>query len=146
MMDDTRIPAPGRPVTHPTASRRTALFIAGALLLAAAALRMASPQLITAAQASRALGMLVGAVVIVYANAVPKVLARLSPPHAAAAEQQAVRRFTGFALVIGGLAYIVAWAVAPIAQANLIAGLSLAATVAAVIGRVAFAAPHRSQP
>jgi hypothetical protein len=71
-------------------------------------------------------GVLMGTIILVFANAIPK--------QAASARRQATLRIVGRALVLGGLAYAVAWLVAPRAYALAIAtGCLLLATVYALV-------------
>jgi hypothetical protein len=52
------------------------------------------------------------------------------------AAEQSIRRFAGFSLVLGGLAYIVASLVAPFESAPVIAASLLGASVLLVLVRV----------
>ena len=108
---------------HDRAHLLRALVIAAALLLATAAIISASPAYISVDCAERVLGIMMGALVVMYANSAPKILSPLTASCSAEGEQ-ALRRFTGWALVLGGLGYMGAWLFAPIAHAALI-GLSL---------------------
>lgn len=107
------------------------LALASALLLATLAIKLVSPDYISADGAARALGVMLGALVVVVANKVPKMLAPLTAACSAAA-QQALRRLTGWALVLGGLGYIGAWLFAPIGAAPTIA-LTLLGTAFALV-------------
>jgi uncharacterized membrane protein len=92
-----------------------------------AALVWLTPATISPELSQRLLGALLGAVVVVYANAIPKAIASLtSKTRRSAAEEQAARRFAGWAMVVGGLAYMLAWLAAPIALARPIGGGLLA--------------------
>ena len=66
----------------------------------------------------------IGLVLVYQANAIPKSAAGRS------ANYQAVKRVTGWALVIGGFGYAAAWLFAPIDIAALV---SMAAVIAAII-------------
>lgn len=66
----------------------------------------------------------IGLVLVYQANLVPKSAAGRS------ANYQAVKRVTGWALVLGGLGYAAAWMFAPIEAAALV---SMAAVIAAII-------------
>jgi len=70
-----------------------ALLLAVSLLLAALSPDHLSPEL-----ARRLLGVLMGAVVVVYANAVPKALTPLILTRCDPGAEQAMRRFTGWSL------------------------------------------------
>ncbi len=100
------------------------LCAAAAILGVSAALAWASPEYLSDDTARRLLGVLLGAVVMVYSNAIPKLLAartRCSP-----AQDQAARRFAGWSLVLGGLAYMLAWIFLPLALAPVLGGGALA--------------------
>jgi hypothetical protein len=84
------------------------------------------------------MGVLLGAIVVVYANAVPKALTPLIQVRCELAEEQAMRRFTGWSLVLGGVAYALAWLSAPLESANMIAATCLGLAVLLVIGRFAW--------
>ena len=105
------------------------LIIAGALLGAALALRVLTPAHVDPETARRILGVLMGVVVIVYANEVPKLLPPLRRLKGDPAADQAMRRFTGWSLVLGGAGYAAAWASAPMAYANPLAGTLLGAAL-----------------
>lgn len=85
--------------------------------------------------ARRLWGVLLGAVVIVYANAAPKTLPPLARMRCDPAAEQALRRFTGWALVAGGLGYAAAWLFAPLQSARLLAAGSLGGALLLVVLR-----------
>jgi fructose-specific phosphotransferase system IIC component len=104
------------------------------MLIAAAGLRWLAPAYISEELGHRLFGILLGLFAAYYANAVPKLLKplpRLRDP----AREQALRRFTGWTLVIGAVAYVVAWIVVPIAQANTVAMSLLGTTFLIVLAR-----------
>ena len=110
------------------------LLVAALVLTAAVALRLLSPRHVSAELASRLLGILLGLVVAGYANTVPKALAPLTQVRCDPAAEQAVRRVTGWSMALGGLAYAVTWAIAPLAYATPIsAGLLGGAALLAVV-------------
>ncbi|MES2898331.1 MAG: hypothetical protein V4723_01320 [Pseudomonadota bacterium] len=111
------------------------LFAAAAVLACSALLVWASPEHISEETARRLLGVLLGAVVVAYSNSIPKVLAARARLRCSAAEEQAARRFAGWSLVLGGLAYVLAWMVAPLSVAGLIGGALLAIGVALALLR-----------
>ena len=124
--------------TAPNASIGRGLIIAGALLGAAAVLRVLSPDHLSPELARRMMGVLMGVVAVVYANAVPKALSpllQLRDP----AKEQAMRRFTGWCLVLGGTAYAVAWLIAPLESANVIAATLLGVSLLLVVMRFVWA-------
>jgi hypothetical protein len=114
------------------------LLIAGVLLAVAATLRLLSPDHLSPDFARRMMGVLLGIVVVVYANEVPKALSPLIQMRCDPAEEQAIRRFTGWSLVLGGVAYAAAWMVAPLGTANLAAGILLGAALVIVVVRCAW--------
>lgn len=120
------------------------LIVAGMLLGGAVLLERMSPAYISPDAARRMLGVLMGAVVVVYANAVPKALSPLLRMRCAPAAEQAMRRFTGWSLVLGGAGYAAAWAVAPMAHARLLAMGILGTAFLLVVLRLAQAMPGRS--
>lgn len=105
-----------------------AVLAAACILGASALLAWAAPAYLDPEWARRLAGVLLGAIVVVYANAIPKALAarmRCASPGA----DQAARRFAGWALVLGGLGYMLAWLAAPIGVAGMVGGLALGAAV-----------------
>jgi hypothetical protein len=115
------------------------LIVAGFLIGAAIALKVLSPEPIGPALASRLLGAVIGLVVVTYANDVPKALPSLATLRGDYAEDQAMRRFIGWSLTLGGLAYSAASLFAPLESANLLAMGLLAAALATSAVRVAIA-------
>lgn len=111
---------------------RTSL-IAALIVGAAAALRWLAPEYIEMETTKRLLGLLLGAVVVFYANTVPKLI--VSQSRHSPAVGQALRRFTGWALALGGIGYMLAWLVAPLDMANPIAGAVLASALLMVVIR-----------
>ncbi len=118
------------------------VIVAALLLAAAAAVSWVSPRYIDAEWHRRLFGVITGCVVLLYANAVPKALvplARLRNP----VIDQAMRRFAGWALVLGGVGYILAWLIAPIAAAWWVAAALLGTAVVVMIARLAWATRGR---
>lgn len=113
------------------------LIVAGGLLGAAVAIRLLTPAHLGAASAHRVMGVLMGAVVVLYANAVPKALTPLVRMRCDPGVEQALRRFTGWSLTLGGVAYVAVWAIAPLAYANLLAASLLGTALLLVVLRVA---------
>jgi hypothetical protein len=116
-----------------------ALLIAGGVLAISAALRLLSPEYISAELARRLLGILLGGLVVVYANAVPKALLPLLQLRCDPAAEQALRRRTGLTLLLGGVAYALAWLLAPLATAALVSATLLGAAVLLVLVRLGWA-------
>lgn len=111
--------------------------LAGAALIVAATalLRWAAPEYLSLEMARRLTGVLLGAVVVVYANAIPKSLMALARLRCSPAREQAARRFAGWSLVLGGLGYMAAALLAPLAIMHLLGGSILAVALAAAILR-----------
>ena len=119
-------------VAHPI--RRALLIAAGYLLLAVMLNELRRRHFVGAETVERLMGMLMGTVTIVSANAIPKRLVPLSRLSCDPAREQALRRFGGRVLFLGGLGYTLAFALAPIAIASTLAICLLAPAVVAVAG------------
>jgi len=114
---------------------RRALLIAAMYLLAAVTLNeLRRHHVVSAETVERLMGLLMGTVVIVSANAIPKRLVPLSRLSCDPAREQTLRRFGGRVLFLGGLGYTLAFALAPIAIAGSLAICLLAPAVVAVAG------------
>jgi hypothetical protein len=112
-----------------------ALAGAAVILAAAAILRRAMPEHIDPATAQRLVGVLLGLIVVVYANAIPKSLTALARLRCPPAGEQAARRFAGWSLVLGGAAYVAAALMAPLDVMHLAGGAVLAVALLAAILR-----------
>lgn len=112
------------------------LILAGVLIGVSLLLKHLSPRFLSPDAATRSSGVLMGAVVVVYANSAPKILKPLIETRCDPASDQAIRRFTGWSLVLGGAAYAAAWAIAPWKNADVLASGFLAASVLLVAARV----------
>ncbi len=112
------------------------LAIAAIILGTSLTVTALSPEYLSDDLARRLIGVMLGAVVLIYANAVPKALSPMIEARCNPADSQAIRRFTGWSLVLGGAAYSVAWMVAPIEHANAIAGGLLCFAVMIIIVRI----------
>lgn len=112
-----------------------ALGLAALILGAALAVSYArSAGLIGDDLGDRIVMVVLGLVVAVMNNAVPK---QLAPPRASAEAEalaQAVRRVGGWAMTLGGLAWAAIWAFAPIAAANPLAIAVMVAAMAVTAG------------
>jgi len=87
----------------------------------------------------RSLGFMMGAIVVASANTIPKKVS--------SARGLAVLRIAGWALVLGGAGYALAWLVVPLPYANDAALLALLlATIYGVAGVVWLSVKHRSLP
>lgn len=81
----------------------------------------------------RSTGFLMGAMVVFFANAVPKQTAKQT----GCARRQSAARVCGWSLVLGGLGYSVAWLFVPFAYADTVAVSLLASAVLYAIVRIA---------
>ena len=111
--------------------------VLGAMVIIAvsAALAWLAPHNISAEMSHRLLGAMLGAVVVVYSNAIPKLLVGSMSQRCSPAADQAARRFAGWSLVLGGIAYMLAWLLAPLELAGLIGGALLAAALLLAVAR-----------
>lgn len=117
----------------------SAITLAASMIAAAALVTWLKQQhLVDADMLTRATQVLIGLVLVVMANATPKRLDPLSGSLQSEARRQAGRRFAGWSLSLGGLAYAGAWLFAPLELAptlSLLAGatgLGLAVLYAAM--------------
>jgi hypothetical protein len=111
------------------------LINASFIILIAVALKLLSPDHISPDLATRLLGVLLGAVVTIYANDAPKALTPLLRMRCDPVAEQAMRRFTGWSLALGGIGYAAAWIFAPIDSASTIAICLLGASMLLVVAR-----------
>lgn len=118
------------------------LLLAVLFLGVAAALKL-SP--LDADLARRLIGILSGALVVFYSNYVPKKLSPLAAMRCDPATEQALRRFAGMSMVLGGIGYMLAWMVAPIGSAALIGGAVLGLALLLVVIRFVLAATSNPQ-
>ena len=117
---------------------RRALSLAALYLLTATVLNALRQHQIVSAEASvRLMGILMGLVMLVSANAIPKRLVPLARLSCDPVREQTLRRFAGRAMVLGCLGYALAYALAPIAIASKLAMCLLAPAVLVVAGIVA---------
>lgn len=115
---------------------RRALVLAIAILGIAWGLKLAvGADLIELDTQKRAIGVVMGLVLVLYANAVPKTLEPLTAGRCEPSTRQALQRFSGWILVLAGAAYSVAWAVLPLAYARPTAVLAVVAGLLVVVGR-----------
>lgn len=117
---------------------RRSLLIAALYLLAAFVLNELRQRHIVSAEAAvRLMGMVMGSVILVSANAIPKRLVPLARLSCDPAREQTLRRLGGWALVLGGLGYTLAYMLAPIAIASTLAVCLLSPAVVVVAGLMA---------
>jgi hypothetical protein len=86
--------------------------------------------------ALRSLGIACGLVIVFFGNIAPKKTACVDPASADAARKQALQRYSGWVLVLAGLANTGIWALAPIRQAALWSMVPLAAGLALIAVRI----------
>ncbi len=114
---------------------RRSLLIAAIYLTTAVLLNeLRQRHVVSAETVMRLMGMLMGAVVLVCANVIPKRLVPLASLSCDPAREQALRRLGAWALVLGGLGYTLAYALAPIAIAVTLATCLLLPAVLVVAG------------
>jgi len=112
------------------------LIVAGLFLQATIGLKWLSPDLLSAEMAHRLIGAVMGALVVFYANDVPKSLTPLVRMRCDPAGEQALRRFAGWSLALGGAAFGAASLFAPFESADAIAVSALGSSVLIVIARL----------
>ena len=122
--------------------RQVLLLTVGYLLLTWA-INVLGRHAIDPATAFRLNGMLTGAWLIGWANAMPKRLVPLEDLACDPARDQRLRRVAAWALVLGGLGYMLAFVLAPIAIAAPLAAALLAPSVLLVAGLAARCAWRR---
>jgi len=119
-----------RPLVH-------GLIVAALFLGVSATLRWLAPEYLSLDLVKRILGFLMGAVVVGYANAAPKTLSPYIRMRCDPAAEQAIRRFTGWTLALGGTAYALTWAIAPLDIADWLSMGFLGGALLLVLARVA---------
>ena len=125
--------------TNPSQTGRaigSALILAGIFLQASIALKWLTPDPLSAETAHRIMGVLMGALVVFYANDVPKSLTPLVRMRCDPSAEQALRRFTGWSLALGGAAFAAASLLAPYENADAIAVSALGSSVLLVVARL----------
>lgn len=96
---------------------KASLGIAGGVLAVSAVLAgLEGMGVIEGNIAERAIGIVLGLVVILYGNEIPKILAPMDRG-ADPARRQALQRFAGWVMVLGGVGYLLAFALMPIEYA-----------------------------
>jgi len=124
---------------------RRALSIAALYLLTSVVLNaLRQHHVVGDETAVRLMGMFMGSVVMVIGNAIPKTLVPLARLSCAPSREQTLRRVCGWAAVLGGLGYTLAYALAPMAIAGKLANAVLAPAFVVVAGIMARCAWIRS--
>lgn len=121
-----------------TRSLGSALFAALLILAGSVLLQWLSPEYLSRETAHRLFGVMLGTMVVFYANTASKLLRPLAQIRCDAEKEQAIRRFTARSIVLGGLAYMVAYLVAPLAWADILAIALLGTSVLLVVIRLFF--------
>jgi len=104
-----------------------ALAVAGFLLAAAAGLRYAeSLDLISAETARRTVQVIVGLILAVYGNYLPKESTRAGATVCVALRSQSALRVGGWSMTLAGLAQAGLWAFAPLSLANVASMIAVA--------------------
>jgi hypothetical protein len=93
----------------------------------------------------RLLGILIGLPAVIYANAASKTLPPLTRLRCDPAAEQTLRRFSAWTLSLGAIAYMTAWAIAPLPYASTIANTLLGGAVLLVIARLTYTKWRRPQ-
>lgn len=112
-----------------------ALLAAALIIAASAALKWAAPGYLSTEWSQRLTGALLGLVVVVYANVIPKSITKLARLRCSPQAEQAARRFAGWSLVLGGLGYVLAMLFAPLAGMHLVGAALLAVGLLAAVLR-----------
>lgn len=102
----------------------------------------ATTELLAGDLAERVLMVLLGGMLVLYGNAVPKALRPLSEMRCVPATEQRLRRLTGWLLVLTGLSWAVSWIALPVDAAEMVTLPTAAACtllVAGVVGWCLFA-------
>ena len=124
---------------------RNAITLAGLMITVSLALAMAvRADWIGGDAMERMQGVMMGLIVMVFSNLAPKTLEPLASG-CDPSRKQAIQRFSGWTLVLGGLGYSLAWLVLPIAYAGTVAMVVLASAVALVVAQVAWFALNRTR-
>ncbi len=111
-------------------------LLGAALILAVSgALAWAAPEHISDELKQRLVAALLGAVVVIYANAIPKSLTVLAQLRCSPEREQAARRFAGWSLVLGCINYMLAALFAPLGAMHLVGGSLLGVALLAAVLR-----------
>jgi predicted acyltransferase len=125
-------------------SIRNALILAGLILAVSLGLVLAS-DLIDPGTSQRVRGAMMGIVLVICANLVPKTLKPLAAERCDPSTKQAMQRFAGWALVLAGLGYSLAWLVLPLDSARVASLFLVTGGVALVVARVTWSLVRRER-
>ena len=124
---------------------KKALLFAGALIaLTLAVVALDKGGHIGDQTSKRVIQVAIGLMVVYFANLAPKTLEPLTE-RVSPARGQALQRFSGWALVLGGLGYALAWLVAPFDYAAITSMAILGTCFLLVVGRCAWTFKTREQ-
>ena len=116
------------------------IMAAGSILAAALGIKLARTLgAFDADSLERVWGVVMGAVLVVMGNLMPKTLTPLAAQPRSESHTQSTRRFAGWSFVLAGLAYATVWMVLPVTQANTVAMLICASAVVLVVIRCTWA-------
>ncbi len=124
--------------------RNALLLAAGFLALSFAVSRASSAGVLDGTTARRLVQIATGLIVVYTSNLAPKTLEPLSA-RCSPARAQAVKRFSAWALVVGGLGYSLTWLFAPIDVARPVSIGILASALLLVLGRCAWTLATRNR-
>ena len=113
------------------------LLVAVLLIGVSSTLRWLAPEYLSSDLARRLIQIMMGLYVVAIANALPKTLTPLMQLRCDPAAEQAMRRFAGWTLALGGAGYALTWMIAPIGIAPVLAKSLLGGAVLLVIVRLA---------
>lgn len=113
---------------------QAALFAGATLVLALLTVKFGDSE-----AKRRVFGIVSGALLMFYANSLPKTLKPLARLRCSPVAEQALRRFAGWGMTLGGAAFSLAWLVAPVEIADEISAISLLVAVSIVVTRIAWA-------
>ena len=124
---------------------RSALLLAGAMLAFTVIVVVADKTGFIGDEISqRAVQVAIGLIVVYCANLAPKTLEPLASS-CDPARVQSLQRFSGWAIVIGGLGYSLAWLIAPIDYAAITSMAILGTSLLLVLARCAWTLKSRGQ-
>lgn len=138
-------------IPAPSETRRIIQVLAGALLMAAAVLAISyarSQGLIEDNLAHRLRGVIIGVFLVITGNAIPKTRGLYGKENCEPSTRQSFRRYAGWIFVLAGLGYTISWLAVPIAHAETVAVVFVAASIVLVLPRMVWCALKRrpSQP